>query len=78
MAGMIVAFPWHGRLAHVLCRTIPHRRDAHATFSERHSLIHPVVALQHLLAVEAGQMFGAGLGEFDDAARADAAPAFAG
>src|SRR3954465_14236414 len=44
---------------------------------ERHRLVHPVVLLQDLLAVEAGEVFGTVLGKVDDAVGADRAPGFA-
>src|SRR3954471_19120659 len=44
---------------------------------ERHCLIHPVVLLKHLLAVESCKSFGAGLGDFDDSGAADETPELA-
>src|SRR4051812_43946913 len=45
--------------------------------SKRQRLIHPVVALEDLFAVEAGEALGAVLGEADELPRADRAPGVA-
>ncbi len=45
---------------------------------ERHRLIHPIIRLEHLPAVESRQHFGAPLAKLDQGARADGAPEFAG
>src|SRR3954468_21926374 len=52
-------------------------RPVEGDSSERQTLIHPVVALEDLLAVEAGEALGAGLGDLDQLLGADRAPALA-
>src|SRR5688500_2981802 len=44
---------------------------------ERQRFVHPVVVLQDLLAVEAGEVLGSGLGALHQAAGADRAPELA-
>ncbi len=57
------------------CRPVP---ATTATPLKWKALVHPVVAPQHLAAVEAGQPFGAGLGQADHAVGAEGPPAAAG
>src|SRR5690606_37811059 len=51
------------------------RTSADVSVSEGKGLVHPVVAAQDLLAVEARELLGAGLGDPDQALRPDRAPA---